>query len=110
MRTGGQIECKRKGDTMRLAFPDRAGYVQCPQCKTRYKPDLEFPAMDDNRSIQSIYPDSEPYQREQLMTGYCSDKCFDEALGVEGHIYTKGKRFILTTTGSRRALFPAPPP
>ena len=55
-----------------------AGMRTCPGCKKRYIPDL-LPREGDNRLIQLIYPDAEPYQREQLQSGYCSDKCIDEA-------------------------------
>lgn len=67
--------------------------VRCPHCKKEYEPELQRPP-GDRRPIQKIFPDSEPYQREQLIQGFCSDKCWDEYLGVEGYTYDeKGRRF-----------------
>ena len=56
--------------------------TRCPNCKKIYVPSLERP-MGDNRCIQDIYPDSQPWEREQLLSGICSDKCWDEYIGVE---------------------------
>lgn len=71
--------------------------TQCPQCKRIYEPELPPRPKGDRRMIQDIYPDAEPYQREQLQTGYCSDKCIDEAFsGTREPQYTydeKGRRF-----------------
>jgi hypothetical protein len=55
----------------------------CPNCKRPYEPELSPRPEDDGRVIQDIYPDSLPYQREQLQTGICSDKCWDEYLKPE---------------------------
>jgi len=80
---------------------------QCPKCKKVYTTELEPKA--DSRMIQDIYPDAEPYQREQLQTGYCSDKCIDEALsGTREPQYTydeRGRRF----ENGERKLFADPP-
>ena len=54
----------------------------CPNCKKEYKPVLQRPD-GDNRCIQDIYPKSTPTEREQLVSGICSDKCWDEFLGLE---------------------------
>jgi len=67
----------------------------CPNCGREYETDFEAPDPRDPRLIQKIYPDAEPYQREQLKLGYCSDKCFDESIGADAD-YTydeKGRRF-----------------
>jgi len=67
----------------------------CPNCGKEYETDLEARDPRDPRPIQKIYPDAEPYQREQLKLGLCSDKCFDEYVGTEEE-YTydeKGRRF-----------------
>lgn len=61
---------------MRLIKPDSEGYIICPQCKRRYKPDLPIPEKDDPRKIQDIYPDATIVQREQQLTGLCSHRCF----------------------------------
>ena len=55
---------------------------RCPNCGKVYEPVLKRPQGDD-RLIQDIYPDAKPFEREQLMTGICSDECWDEWLGVE---------------------------
>lgn len=91
---------------MRLIKPDIAGMIRCPQCQRKYKPDLPIPPQSDTRKIQDIYPNAEVYQREQQLTGLCSDECYDKHLGVEGYIYKERKRFVLTTTGSKRRPFP----
>jgi len=51
----------------------------CPNCKKIYTPDLErkYPEMP----IQKEFPTAKPYQREQHITGLCSDKCWNEYLG-----------------------------
>lgn len=65
----------------------------CPNCGKVYSTDLD-PPDNDPRLIQQIFPEAEPWQREQLQTGLCSDKCFDEYLGVTGYTYDeKGRRF-----------------
>lgn len=49
----------------------------CPNCYREYETDLERPPYDD-RPIQEIYPNAEPYQREQIISGLCSDQCWEE--------------------------------
>lgn len=56
------------------------GTVQCPNCGKIYKPTLQRPEGDD-RLIQDIFPESTSEEREQLMTGICSDECWDQFLG-----------------------------
>ena len=68
---------------------------RCPHCTKVYETDLDRPP-GDRRPIQKIFPDAEPYQREQLNIGYCSDKCNDEAISGERPDYTydeRGRRF-----------------
>lgn len=55
------------------------GQTQCPQCKRLYTPELgerEFPEL----CIQHEFPSATPIQREQLLTGLCSDECWDNFL------------------------------
>jgi hypothetical protein len=59
---------------------DEAGLTVCPQCKKHYRPILERP-ISDIRPIQQIFPDAMPWQREQLITGICSDACWQKHLG-----------------------------
>ena len=75
----------------------------CPQCGREYIPVLE---RKTNQLLQVEFPDSEPWEREQLKGRHCSDKCYDESVGIEGYIYTDGKRYVLTPYGSRRKIFP----
>ena len=37
----------------------------------------------NDRPIQEQFPNSKPWEREQLITGICSDKCWNEFLGPE---------------------------
>jgi hypothetical protein len=61
--------------------PDANGITICPNCKTAYKPVLTRPKGDD-RNLQEIFPKAKPWEREQLISGICSDKCWDEYLGM----------------------------
>jgi anaerobic ribonucleoside-triphosphate reductase len=54
---------------------------QCPNCGKEYETVLERP-IGDNRPIQQIFPKSRKWEREQLITGICSNKCWDEYLGI----------------------------
>lgn len=68
--------------------------TKCPSCKKLYMPDLQkrpdFKARYtqwkfERELIQNVWPDSEGFtstQREQLQTGICSDKCWDEWIGL----------------------------
>lgn len=57
------------------------GSVTCPNCKRQY-----FPVLGERKRpdlcVQAEFPGAKPYQREQLITGLCSDKCFVEYLGI----------------------------
>lgn len=68
------------------------GQAKCPYCKKYYVPVLEMPDPEDNRTIQKIYPDTERWEREQLVTGICCDRCWDKYLGVGGNTYTQDGR------------------
>lgn len=63
---------------------DEDGLTICPQCGRHYTPDLPDPPSGPRRPMQEIYPDAKPYQREQLITGLCSDECWDAYLGSDG--------------------------
>jgi len=55
--------------------------VKCPNCYKVYEPELgerKYPGL----LIQQEFPDAEEYQREQLITGLCSDECWDKYLGL----------------------------
>jgi hypothetical protein len=66
----------------------------CPACMKSYIPDLakrpDFSARKlqwqvEGELIQYVWPSPQftPTQREQLQTGLCSDKCWNEYLGYE---------------------------
>jgi hypothetical protein len=54
----------------------------CPNCHKTYEPVLGERKHPD-LLIQVEFPYALPWQREQLITGICSDKCWDEFLGPE---------------------------
>jgi hypothetical protein len=60
---------------------DEEGLTICPECRKHYKPKLERPKGDD-RPISIIFPDAKRYEREQLITGLCSNKCWRKHLGM----------------------------
>ncbi|KKL97291.1 hypothetical protein LCGC14_1835990 [marine sediment metagenome] len=63
----------------------------CPNCGEQYVPDItKSPDFTSKRTmwrggqlIQNVWPEATTIQREQLQTGICSDKCWDEYLGAE---------------------------
>lgn len=61
--------------------------MKCPNCKKEYVPELmAMPGFDHRfqqwkygrKLIQDVWPDATAIQREQLQTGICSDKCWEE--------------------------------
>ena len=51
--------------------------IKCPNCKKKYSPALRpNKAWTTGVSVQDAYPDAKPWQREQLISGICSDKCW----------------------------------
>lgn len=48
----------------------------CPQCGKRYKPILGKRKHPD-WLIQQEFPHAETWQREQLISGICSDECWE---------------------------------
>lgn len=53
----------------------------CPNCKREYEPKLQ--RKHPELTITDEFPEASPIEREQLMSGICSDKCWDEWLGIE---------------------------
>ena len=53
--------------------------IICPNCKKTYLPILE---RKTNDLIQIEHPKATAEQREQLISGLCSNKCWSEYLGV----------------------------
>jgi len=75
------------------AMRTQDGKVKCPYCLKVYHPILEMPDKEDTRSMQKIYPKTKRWEREQLITGICCDRCWDSYLGVLGNTYTdEGER------------------
>jgi hypothetical protein len=56
--------------------------VICPNCGKIYQPVLVRPP-NDGRPIQAIFPFAPSWQREQLISGMCSDACWVAFLGPE---------------------------
>jgi len=54
---------------------------KCPNCSKTYNTVLN-PKHPD-KLVQHEFPNATPIQREQLVTGLCSDECWDEYLGPE---------------------------
>lgn len=55
--------------------------MACPNCGKVYKPvlgDRQHPDL----LIQEEFPTAKPWEREQLVSGLCSDKCWNQFLGV----------------------------
>jgi len=48
------------------------GLTVCPNCEKAYLPDL------DEKSAKKHFKDVTPCQREQLISGLCSDECWDK--------------------------------
>jgi hypothetical protein len=53
----------------------------CPNCKKQYIPKLGA-RLHPELLIQQEFPNAESWEREQLVSGICSNKCWDEFLGV----------------------------
>jgi hypothetical protein len=55
--------------------------ITCPNCKKTYNPILE---RKTSQLVQEEFPEATAEAREQLISGICSDKCWDEFLGAKG--------------------------
>jgi len=53
----------------------------CPNCGKEYQTELD---RKDDRPIQEQYPNEPQWKREQLISGLCSDSCWDEFVGILG--------------------------
>ena len=65
------------------------GMMTCPHCHRTYLVELAQAAdwigklvLTETKLIQDVWPKAEMYQREQLMTGLCSDQCWTDYLVV----------------------------
>lgn len=57
------------------------GKTICPNCKKAYWPTLGE-RKHEHLLIQEEFPDARPIEREQLLTGLCSDACWNAYLGI----------------------------
>jgi hypothetical protein len=63
----------------------------CPHCEKIYKPALaDQPGFPERLArwkkgelIQKVWPEATPEEREQIVSGVCSDQCWKEMLGPE---------------------------
>jgi hypothetical protein len=55
----------------------------CPNCRKEYNTILERPK-NDTRPIQEIFPNASLEHREQHISGLCSNKCWNQFLGLGG--------------------------
>ena len=62
-----------------MITPNEKGLIVCPNCKKEYKPKL---TRHTDNLIQIEYPQATKEEREQLISGLCSDKCWNEYLGL----------------------------
>jgi hypothetical protein len=60
---------------------DENGLTVCPCCNTHYKPVLGERPRGDDRPIQKIFPKATKVEREQLITGICSEACWNKFIG-----------------------------
>jgi uncharacterized Zn finger protein (UPF0148 family) len=59
---------------------DVDGKTICPNCNKHF-----YPVLGERNPyimIQEQFPDAKPWQREQLVSGICSQKCWTEYLGI----------------------------
>lgn len=75
------ILLKAEGYIFKMITPNEKGFIICPNCKREYTPKLK---RVEGELLQVTYPDSTPEEREQLISGLCSSKCWNEFLGVGG--------------------------
>jgi uncharacterized Zn finger protein (UPF0148 family) len=66
---------------MDARMKDKDGKTICPACGKHYIPVLG--ERDGTRMIQEQFPNATPSEREQLVTGICSDRCWRKYIGEE---------------------------
>ena len=59
---------------------DEKGKTICPECGKHFEPILG--ERDPYRKIQDQFPNAKLWEREQLVSGICSQKCWSEHLGM----------------------------
>jgi len=58
-----------------IPFNKRNVKMKCPICKKEYEPVLE---RKTDELVQIEFPEASRTEREQLITGICSDECWEE--------------------------------
>ena len=70
-------QCNECADKMKR---DTRMKITCPYCKCEY-----VPVLGERKNhallIQEEFPNALAWEREQLITGICSDECWDKFLG-----------------------------
>jgi len=59
---------------------DPSGKTICPECGEAFFPVLG--ERDQTLKIQDQYPNAALWEREQLITGLCSQKCWNDHIGI----------------------------
>ena len=59
---------------------DENGLTICPSCGKAYSPVLG--ERDPDMCIQDQFPNATKIEREQLVTGICSQECWDKTFGL----------------------------
>ena len=67
-----------------MITPDENGLIICPNCRKEYKPILE---RKGNELLQISHPTATPEEREQLISGICCNKCWDNFVGLPKRDY-----------------------
>jgi hypothetical protein len=55
--------------------------TECPVCHTAYLIEVDedkFERWQAGEHVQDVWPEKSTIQREQLISGVCSDECWDE--------------------------------
>ncbi len=58
----------------------------CPNCHNTHYIEVEmkdFERWQAGEHVQNVWPEKTSIEREQIMTGFCSDRCWNEYLGPE---------------------------
>jgi len=66
-----------------MIYPNEKGLILCPNCKKYFKPKL---TRKTDSLIQIEFPKATSEEREQLISGLCSNKCWNEFLGYGGEV------------------------
>lgn len=62
-----------------MIIPNENGLIKCPCCKKLYKPILQ---RKEGECIQVTYPTATAEEREHLISGLCSNECWNKFLGI----------------------------